>query len=261
MSMRLFDTHCHLTWHADEDPVEQRLERARNVGVRSFMTVGVDVISSRQCLDLSQRFHDVIASVGVHPNDCGTAAEFEQRFAEIKQLADAGGFHAIGETGLDYFREWCAPEVQIKGFEAHLQLASQLNLPVIIHCREAGLAVLEVLKNQKSSVAGIMHCFAEGPDMVQAFLDLGLHISFAGNMTYPKSQHLRDAAKLVPMDRILVETDAPFLAPQPKRGKRNEPAYVAYTLERLADVKEVTVEALAEQTYHNAAQLFGLTAT
>ncbi|NQU49574.1 MAG: TatD family hydrolase, partial [Planctomycetes bacterium] len=92
MSMRLFDTHCHLTWHADEDPVEQRLERARNVGVRSFMTVGVDVKSSRQCLDLSQRFHDVIASVGVHPNDCGTAAEFEQRFAEIKQLADAGGF-------------------------------------------------------------------------------------------------------------------------------------------------------------------------
>ncbi|NQU49438.1 MAG: TatD family hydrolase, partial [Planctomycetes bacterium] len=181
--------------------------------------------------------------------------------AMLEQLADAGGFHAIGETGLDFFREWCAPEVQIKGFEAHLQLASQLNLPVIIHCREAGLAVLEVLKNQKSSVAGIMHCFAEGPDMVQAFLDLGLHISFAGNMTYPKSQHLRDAAKLVPMDRILVETDAPFLAPQPKRGKRNEPAYVAYTLERLAEVKEVTVKELAEQTYHNAAHLFGLTST
>jgi TatD DNase family protein len=260
MSLRLFDTHCHLTWHADEDPVAQRLERAREVGVQSFMTVGVDVESSRQCLDLSQRFDGVLASVGIHPNDCGTAPEFEQHFSEINQLADAGGFHAIGETGLDFFREWCAPEVQIKGFESHLQLAARLDLPVIIHCREAGQAVLEVLQNQNRSVAGIMHCFAEGPDMVQAFLDLGLHISFAGNMTYPKSQHLRDAAKIVPIDRILVETDAPFLAPQPKRGKRNEPAYVAYTLERLAEVKEVAAADLAEQTYHNAAQLFGLNA-
>lgn len=235
-----------------------RLHRSREAGVQAVMTVGVDAESSRECRDYAQQHADVIASVGIHPNDWGSADGFVAKRDEIEALARSGGFHAVGETGLDFFREWCPPEVQTEGFEFHLQLARELELPVIIHCRDAGAAVLDVLRSQNTPTSGIMHCFAEGPERVQEFLDLGLHISFAGNLTYPKSQHLRDAAQLVPVDRLLVETDAPFLSPQPKRGKRNEPAYVAHTLRCLADCKGLAAEDLAEQTYQNAAELFAV---
>jgi len=220
------------------------------------MTVGVDAESSLQCRQIAEQHDDVFASVGIHPNDWGDADQFDVKRDEIAALAQAGGFHAIGETGLDFFREWCAPEIQIAGFEFHLKLARELSLPVIIHCRDAGAGVLEVLRKQPGQTRGIMHCFAEGPERVSEFLELGLHISFAGNLTYPKSQHLRDAAKLVPAGRLLVETDAPFLAPQPKRGKRNESAYVSHTLECLADCQGTPSAAMAEQTTQNAFELF-----
>ncbi len=256
--VRLFDTHCHLTWHMDEDPVAERLQRAGDAGVASIMTVGVDAESSRLCRDLAREHEQVFASVGIHPNDWGEAEQFDSKRAEVEQIAADGGFHAIGETGLDFFRDWCPQQVQRDGFQFHLDLARELDLPLIIHCRDAGDAVLEVLRAQQREVRGIMHCFAEGPEKVDAFLDLGMHISFAGNVTYPKSQHLRDAAGKVPKERILVETDAPFLSPQPKRGKRNEPAYVAHTLQCIADCHGVNAEAMAEQTYQNAAELFAV---
>jgi len=254
--VRLFDTHCHLTWHTDEDPVAERLHRSRAAGVEAVLTVGVDAESSRQCRQLAEQYDDVYASVGIHPNDWGDAAEFDSKRDEIAALAKTGGFHAVGETGLDFFREWCAPEVQTAGFAFHLQLARELDLPVIIHCREAGAGVLEVLRQQPGQTRGIMHCFAEGPERVSEFLELGLHISFAGNLTYPKSQHLREAAQLVPANRLLVETDAPFLSPQPKRGKRNEPAYVSHTLQCLADCQKTSAAEMAEQTTQNAFELF-----
>jgi TatD DNase family protein len=172
-------------------------------------------------------------------------------------LAKNQDFCAIGETGLDFFREWCPPPIQKSGFEFHLRLGRELELPVIIHCRDAGQAVLEVLRGTNSTVNGVMHCYSESPELVQAFLDLGLHISFAGNLTYPKSSPLREAASLVPSDRLLIETDAPFLSPQPKRGKRNEPAYIVHTLSCLAEVRGETVEALAKTTYKNSEALFG----
>lgn len=242
----------------DDDPVDQRLQRAREAGVGTVMTVGVDAESSQLCRDLARQFDGVLASVGIHPNDWGEAADFNAKRDELAALARSGGFHAVGETGLDYFRDWCAPAVQVDGFEFHLELARELDLPVIIHCRDAGAEVLEVLQRQPGNTRGIMHCFAEGPEQVAAFVELGLHISFAGNVTYPKSQNLRDAAAVVPADRILVETDAPFLSPQPKRGKRNEPAYVSHTLQCVAECRGVDASEMAAQTTRNAAQLFAV---
>lgn len=254
--MRLYDTHCHLTWHAEEDPPADRIARAEAVGVERFLTVAVDLESARACREIARAIPSVQASVGIHPNDVPLADERAACFAELSQLAAQGDFVAIGETGLDHFREWRSPEDQIISLEVHLDLAQRLGLPLIFHCRNAAKPLLAALRDRQSSIHGVMHCFSEDADAAKDFLDLGLHISFAGNLTYPKSQALRDACAIVPADRLLVETDAPFLAPQPKRGKRNEPAYVTHTLECAAETRGCAAAELAEQTFANAVALF-----
>ena len=246
--MRFFDTHCHLTWHMDQDPPADRLARAREAGVERLLTVAVDLESARQCAALATEHEGVQASAGIHPND--------QQLRELETLLEDGNYAAVGETGLDFYRDWSKPADQTYALEYHLALAARLDLPIILHCRESAQALLEVLQAQDRSIKGIMHCFSEGASYARSFLDLGLHVSFAGNLTYPKSEALREAAKIVPDDRLLVETDAPFLAPQAKRGKRNEPAFVAHTLAFAAEVRGVAAEELAELTYGNATDLF-----
>jgi len=255
--MRLFDTHCHLTWHADTDPPAERVARARETGVERFLTVAVDLQSARECASIAAAIPGVQASAGIHPNDVPKPAERDASLAELASLLESGDFVAVGESGLDYFRDWSQPEDQIACLEAHLDLAEKHQLPIILHCRAAADGLHEVLSARGRAISGVMHCFSEGAAHAQRFLDLGLHVSFAGNLTYPKSDELRAAASLIPADRLLVETDAPFLAPQAKRGKRNEPAYVAHTLAFAAELRGVPAEELAEQTYCNAVSLFG----
>lgn len=255
--MRLFDTHCHLSWHMEEDPPAERVARAGDAGVQRMLTVAVDLPSARVCAELAANIPGVVASAGVHPNDVPEAGERDACFRELGVLLEDGDYVAVGETGLDFFRDWRQPVDQEISLEAHLALAKQHELPVILHCRDSAPRLLEMLQAQQREIAGVMHCFSEGAAYAQAFLDLGLHVSFAGNLTYPKSEELREAAALVPDDRLLVETDAPFLSPQPKRGKRNEPAYVAHTLAFAAELRGVSAEELAEQTYCNAEALFG----
>ena len=254
--MRLFDTHCHLTWHMDQDPPADRLARAREAGVERLLTVAVDLESARQCAALATEHEGVQASAGIHPNDVPSGEELDQQLRELETLLEDGNYAAVGETGLDFYRDWSKPADQTYALEYHLALAARLDLPIILHCRESAQALLEVLQAQDRSIKGIMHCFSEGASYARSFLDLGLHVSFAGNLTYPKSEALREAAKIVPDDRLLVETDAPFLAPQAKRGKRNEPAFVAHTLAFAAEVRGVAAEELAELTYGNATDLF-----
>lgn len=257
-AMRLFDTHCHLTWHADEDPPAERVARARAAGVERCLTVAVDLDSARACRELAGALDGVQASAGIHPNDVpDDAAARDAQLAELDALAASGGWAAIGETGLDFYRDWSSPEAQQHSLEAHLALAARLDLPLIFHCRAAAEPLLERLRAFDGPLRGVMHCFSEGADFARSFLDLGLYVSFAGNVSYPKSGALREAAAVVPADRLLVETDAPFLAPQPVRGKRNEPAYVRHTLACLAEVRGVAEEELAERTYGNAVALFG----
>jgi TatD DNase family protein len=255
--MRLFDTHCHLTWHADTDPPAERIARARETGVERFLTVAVDLPSARECAAIAAAIPGVQASAGIHPNDVPKAAEREASLAELEALLEGGEFVAVGESGLDYFRDWSEPADQIACLEAHLDLAEAHELPIILHCRAAADALHEVLSARGRAISGVMHCFSEGAAHASRFLDLGLHVSFAGNLTYPKSDELRAAASMIPADCLLVETDAPFLAPQAKRGKRNEPAYVAHTLAFAAELRGVPAEELAEQTYCNAVSLFG----
>lgn len=256
--MRLFDTHCHLTWDEAKNPAEPQLERAREAGVERFLCVAIDVDNARACADLASRHDDVFPSAGIHPNDVGKASDLPAKLDALRALASEPGFRAIGETGLDFFRDWAEPEVQQASLEAHLELARTLDLPVILHCRHAIDGLLPILRNFGPGLRGIMHCYSEGPSPVEELLALGLHISFAGNVTYPKSTDLREAALQVPTDRLLVETDAPFLAPQPRRGKPNEPAFVAFTLSALAELRSVPAEELATATFDNACRLFGV---
>ena len=253
----LFDSHCHLVWREEEAPPGPQLERARAAGVAGFVCVATDLDDARRGRALAARESDVHASVGIHPAAVGDAEGLDARLAALRTLAAEGGFVAIGETGLDFYRDWAEPAIQERALRAHLQLAADLGLPVILHCRAAATRLLALLQ-EHGALRGVMHCYSEGPDPLDAFLALGLHVSFAGNMTYPKSGEIREAARRVPLDRLLVETDAPFLAPQPVRGKRNEPANVRYTAEALAALHGIAPAALAEHCWRNAHALFGL---
>lgn len=256
--MRLYDTHCHLAWRAAEDPPADQIARAAAAGVRAILCVAVDARTAAEARALAREHPAVLAaSVGLHPNDAGGGADLDARLAPLAELAAEGGFRAVGETGLDFYREHAAPAAQERALEFQLELAERNGLPVILHCRQAAPRLLELLRARRRSLRGAMHCWSEGAERVGGFLDLGLHVSFAGNLGYPKSEALREAARLVPADRLLVETDAPFLAPQPRRGRPNEPAFVAFTLAALAAARGEAAEFVAEHAWRNACALFG----
>lgn len=255
--MRLFDTHCHLLWRAAEDPPAQQIARAQTAGVSALLCVATDADSARGARDLARSHPDAVrASVGLHPNDAGDAATLTERLHELAELARSGGFAAVGETGLDFYRDTAAPEQQERALLFQLDLARDVGLPAILHCRQAAPRLAELLA-ARAPVSGVMHCFSEGPEWVETFVGLGLHVSFAGNLTYPKAEAVREAARRVPGERLLIETDAPFLPPQPRRGQPNEPAYVRMTLETLAKVRGEAPAAVAAATWTNAAALFG----
>lgn len=255
--MRLFDTHCHPLWRGDEDPAAAQLARARAAGVDALLCVATDPASARGARELARAHPGMVgASAGLHPNDAGEAASLDATLAEVAELARAGGYAAIGETGLDFYRDRAAPALQERALHFHLDLARELGLPVILHCRTAAARLAELLE-ARAPLAGVMHCYSEGPELVGRFLACGLHVSFAGNLTYPKSASLRAACLLVPRERLLVETDAPFLPPQPQRGRPNEPAFIRHTLEALAAARGEAPEDTARLTFDNARRLFG----
>ena len=249
--MQVYDTHCHLGLDGKVDPA---LEHARAVAaeVTRLLVVGVDAASSRAAREL-RRLPGVRWSAGLHPND---STRLQAEWSEIESLARDPECAAIGETGLDCFRDRAPLEQQERSLLAHLDLARELDLPVIFHCREAFAPLFAVLRSQPP-VRGVMHCFSGGVDEARQALDLGLHLSFAGPLTYPKNESLRAVAAWAPAERILVETDAPFLPPQRHRGKRNEPALVVETLQTLATTRGIALDTAATLTFDNATALFG----
>ncbi len=243
----MIDTHAHL--HACADPPEELVARARDAGVDRILEVGAWPSGWAEVSAFCSSNPGVFPVLGIHPHDAGTADV--SGLEALRKLDPV----AIGETGLDYFRDYAPHEAQRQLFQAHLALADELAKPVVIHCRAAETDVTKALTGFDGTV--VLHCFSS-PALLDVALDRGYYVSFAGNLTYPKAGDLRTAARAIPADRLLVETDAPYLSPQPVRGRPNEPANVAHTVEVLAEVRDENVGALAEQIDRNATAAFGL---
>jgi len=256
MKPMLIDTHAHLQLQHFDDDRDAVIRRALDAGVAKIITIGTDVASSWQAISLAEKYDSVYAAVGIHPTDCGNAAD--EDFEMIRQLALHPRAIAIGEIGLDFYWKDVAPDAQRRAFVRQLALAREMNKPVIIHNREAGEAILQTLREEKiHELIGVFHCFSENVEFARRVLDLGSFISFTGNLTYKKST-LPEVAAQVPLNRIMLETDAPFMTPFPYRGKRNEPAYVVHIAEKLAEIKKLPLAEIARATTENAHRLFSL---
>ena len=249
------DSHTHLFWKDFREDLDAVLERAREAGVGRMVVVGTTLDTSKQTLELCRGRDELFPAAGIHPHDAQGVGE--DTWAELTELCALDECVAVGETGLDFFKEYSPREDQERLFHAHLDLALGLDKPVIIHCRDAHDATSAILADHPG-VRGVMHCYAMGEAELTPYLEMGLYISFSGVVTYPKNEDNRAAAAAVPADRLLVETDCPFLAPQPMRGQRNEPAFVTATLEAVAEVRGDDPAELALKTSRNAAELFGL---
>jgi TatD DNase family protein len=260
MPPELIDTHAHLDDSRFADDLPAVLDRAVAAGVTRVLTIGIDLATSRAALALAARFPDRLAAVvGIQPNHVAEAGPAD--FDEVARLAADPRAVAVGETGLDRYWDRAPLALQEEYFARHLELARRLGKPVVIHCRDAGPDVVQVLRaefDRAGPVRGVMHSFTGDAGTARACLGLGLHLSFAGMLTYKTAADLREVAKHVPPERLLVETDSPYLAPVPVRGKRNEPAFVAHTAACLAGLLGVTAEELAATTTRNARELFGL---
>jgi len=256
----IFDSHTHLYWRSFDADRAETLARARAAGVERLMVIGTDVESSRAALALAHSDANIWASVGIHPNDLGPEGASEQDLAAIVELSGDERCVAIGETGLDYYWDRVPAAVQIEGFRWHLELSAATQKPVIVHSRDAHEDTARLLTEalDGSHPGGVLHCFTMGATEVTAYTALDMYISFSGVVTYPKNEDNRAAARAVRDERLLVETDSPFLPPQPFRGKRNEPAHVALVVERLAELRGVSKDTLADMTAANATRLFGL---
>lgn len=258
----LVDSHCHLADPKLRDDVEGILTRAREAGVRTLISVGAigSIETDRLTVEIATRHGNVYAAVGVHPHDakdCDPA-----RTAQLRELAHSPRVVAIGESGLDFHYMHSPREAQEASLRRHLELAAELGKPIVIHCRDAEARLLAIVREVGIPArGGVIHCFTGDAAAAREFLALGFHISFSGILTFKNAAAIREAAQIVPDDRVMVETDAPYLAPDPYRGKRNEPAYLVRTLEVLARVRGVDTAALATMISVNAGRLFALPAS
>lgn len=258
--MEIIDSHAHLEFpQFDEDRAEM-LQRARAAGVTTLLAIGSGTGPERlnAAIPFAEEHDWIYATVGIHPHEAKDATE--EHFARLDELARHRKVIGWGEMGLDYYYDHSPRDVQQRVFRRQLGQAREAKLPIIIHCRDAWPDCLEIIEQdwRSTGLGGIFHCFTGTLDEARRGLDMGFMISFAGNVTYPKMQHLRDVARELPLDRILTETDSPFLPPQGRRGKRNEPAYVVEVAKALASVRDLTDDELAAVTARNFRRFFGL---
>jgi len=252
----LIDSHAHLDHSQLRGDLEGVLQRAGEAGIRAILSVGCDLQSSRDNVALARQHEQVYATVGIHPHDAGDWNE--QAGAELRRLAADPKVVAIGEIGLDYYYDRAPREVQRAAFRGQLRLARELGKPVVIHDRDAHAEVLQILREERAGEnGGVLHCFSGDLAMARECLELGFFISFTGTLTYPKNAAAREIVAVLPLERLLVETDCPYLAPQTYRGKRNEPAYVRHTAEEIARIKGLSLEDVARITSLNVHRLFG----
>ena len=251
------DSHAHLDYPQFADDLNGVIARARAKGVDEIITIGVKLTTSYQSRQIANRYPNVWFSVGIHPHE----AENEPDACNIEAILDAANHArcvAIGEAGLDYFYETAPRKMQADSFRVQIEAARRTKKPIIVHSRDADEDMADLLEDEmkKGPFTGVMHCFSSGPKLAQCALDMGFYVSFSGILTFNKSEELREIARTAPRDRLLVETDSPFLAPMPHRGKTNEPANTVHVLSKLAALHNMSVEDMATQTKRNTYDLF-----
>lgn len=256
--MLLFDTHCHLDEESFGPDLDAVVKAAREVGVVGMVSIGTDLASSRRTIEIAVRYPEVHAAVGIHPNYIQSAQPGD--WEQIEELAAHPRVVAIGETGLDRYWKYSEPAEQREYFSRHMDLARRVGKPFIIHCRDADEEVREMLRTVAGSgeLRGVMHSFCQSQESADECVRLGLHLSFTGMLTFKKNDELRAVAARLPRERIMVETDSPYLAPTPMRGKRCEPAFVKYTNSMLAEVQGISIDEMGEITTANARRFFGV---
>jgi len=255
----IIDTHCHLADKRIDPDLDSVLERAADAGIAKIVSVGAigSIETDRRTVEIADTHPHVFAAIGVHPHDARDLTT--DRLAQLRDLAKSSKVVAIGESGLDFFYQHSPIDAQESALREHLKFAAELGKPIVIHCRDAEERLAAIVGEEGLPAAGgVIHCFTGDARAAETFLALGFHISFSGILTFKNAGKLRDAAQIVPSNRVMVETDAPYLAPEPYRGKRNEPAFVRRTLEVLAEVRSENLEDLAGDTVSNSTRLFAL---
>jgi TatD DNase family protein len=253
----LIDSHAHLDMQDFEKDREEVLERALQGGITHIIAIGIDLSSSLKALQLAHNYSFVFSSIGYHPH---SAKDIDPpKLKELGRLVSEPKIVAWGEIGLDFYRRYSPQEKQKEGFEQQLDIAAHFGLPVIIHNREAHREVLEILRKKKNGkYKGVIHCFSGTYDFAMMFIEMGFHISIPGTVTYKNATQVQDVASRIPLDTMLLETDAPFLAPIPERGKRNEPLFVTHTAQKVARLRNMDFQEIARRTSENAIKLFNL---
>ncbi len=256
---RLVDTHCHLDMAEYQADLPEVIASARRCGVTRIITIGIDLASSRRAVELAAHHEGVYAAVGIHPHDADKAGE--DVFCQLRELAAAPKVVGFGEIGLDYAKNYSPKEAQLRAFTRQLDLAKELSLPLIIHDREAHDDCLRLLREKGSFPrGGVMHCFSGDSALARQVLELGFYLSIPGIVTFPKAETLRQVVRELPPDRLLLETDGPFLAPVPFRGKCCRPEHLVHTAATVAELQGLSLAELAQQTTLNAEKLFSLPA-
>ena len=252
----LIDTHAHLEMSDFDEDRDDVIERAIESSVHAIIAVGISLEDSEAALALAQQYDAVYATVGVHPHDAQGIDD--ATYDGLRRLAQHEKVVAYGEIGLDFYRDRSPRDIQIRRFEEQLNLAAELDLPVVIHSRDAHRETYEMLRRQRGRLRGVLHCFSGDYTMATRYIDLGYYLSIPGTITFPKAEALVEVVQKVPLDSLLIETDSPYLTPVPNRGKRNEPANVAYVAQKISEIRGLTLEAVGRATTDNAVDLFGI---
>lgn len=260
--MKFFDTHAHYNDEKFDEDREQIIQKTYKSGISKFVVAGYNIESSKKAIELSNKYEFMYSICGISPNDVPQSEEeLWKDIEEISKIIKQNNnkkLVAIGEIGLDYYWKKENKELQKQAFIAQIKLANELNLPIVIHSRDASVDMIQILKDNPVNKKGIFHCCQLNQELVRQALELGFYISFAGPITFKNSKNAPDVVKMVPLEKILIETDSPYLSPEPNRGKRNDSRNVKYVAEKIAEIRDASIEEIAKITYENAIRIFNI---
>jgi len=249
-----FDTHIHLNSEMYNDDLDDVINRAHENGVNLMTVIGFDIPSSKRAIEIAETYDGVFAAVGIHPSDAKSATK--DSFIQLKKMLEHPKVVALGEIGFDYYHDTTFNDIQKVVFEKQLEIAHEFEMPIVVHMRDSVQDVYDMLERKARGLKGVVHCYSGCSIMLKKFLDLGFYVGLDGPVTFKNAHSVHEIAKLIPLNRLVIETDGPYLTPTPFRGKRNEPSYVKYIAEHIAKIKEIPVEEVARITTENGKKLY-----